>query len=488
MRKNNLAVFAFLLFFSLNCLGQENSGNVFYLSLADITQLALKNNLDIQIAKFDAYIKKNDLLEVDSIFDTFFNANFSYEKDKKDVASTILGTKSLTNNYEVSISKKIPSGTTIELEAYNRRIWDNSPFSSLNPNTEANLRVNIIQPLAKNFFGLADRGDIKITKIDIQNSDFTSLDKIENSLALIQQAYWELVLRYEELKIKEDMLMKAEELYNIYRRKIRIGLVEEPDLLAAHANVALRKNDLLKAKMLLQEAKNNLLYLLNISDFKKDIVPLDELDTKVKTLNLYEELKEAVENRRDYKIVKNQIKAQDINITLKKNALWPEIDLEVSFVKNGINSNYKNAWEEITSQDNSEIYVGLKVSVPLERKKEKAQYNKAKLKRAKYLLLLKKIERLIFRDINNNVTLINTLANQVETNRKIVQLEERKLKAEEIRLKYGRSSSDIIIRFQEDLLQARLNLAESLFAYRIALINLDRSKNLLLSKYWKGEL
>jgi outer membrane protein TolC len=101
---------------------------------------------------------------------------------------------------------------------------------------------------------------------------------------------------------------------------------------------------------------------------------------------------------------------------------------------------------------------------------------------------LKRIERIIFRDINNNVTQVNTLANQVETNKKIVRLQERKLKAEEVKLQYGRSSSDIIIRFQEDLLNARLNLARALFSYRIALINLERNKNTLLSKYWKGKL
>jgi len=55
-------------------------------------------------------------------------------------------------------------------------------------------------------------------------------------------------------------------------------------------------------------------------------------------------------------------------------------------------------------------------------------------------------------------------------------------------LEYGRSSSDIIIRFQEDLLGARLRLEEALFSYRKAIINLERNKNTLLSKYWQGKI
>lgn len=491
MRKSDILslIISLLVYPSLTLSGfPEEPENVIYLSLSDVTRLALENNLDIQIAKFDAYIKRNDFLEANSIFDTFFNAGISYDRNKKDIATGILGTKSLTNEYSAGLSKKIPSGATIELEAYNKRVWDNSPFSILNPNTEANLSLTLTQPLAKNFFGLIDRGNIKITKLDIENSEFTSLDAIEASLFLVQEAYWKLVLRYEELEIKKDMLKEAERLYEIYQRKIKIGLVEEPDLLAASANVSLRENDVLEARMRLEEAKNNLLYLLNITDLKRDIVPLDKLDAKVRTLDLYRELKQATQSRRDYKIVKNKIKAEEINLSLKKNALWPEVDLEASFVKNGIDSEYKAAWEEVTSESHSQLYLGVKVTLPLERRKEKAEYNKSKLNKAKLLLLLKRIERLIFRDINNNVTQVNTLANQVETSRKIVELETRKLRAEKAKLKYGRSSSDVIIRFQEDLLNARLNLARALFSYRIALINLERNKNLLLSKYWKDNL
>jgi len=458
------------------------------LGFEDVTRMALENNLDIQIAKFDARIKKYDLGEAYSVFDTFLNANISYDKNNLDTPSVLIGKSSSTNNYSFSLSKKTSLGTTLGVSAYNTRSWTNSSFVTQNPNTEANVELSISQPLLKNFFGMTDRGNIEITKLDIKNFSFTSLDNIEASLASAQEAYWRLVLKYEELKIKKNMLKEAQKLYAIYKGKIKNGLVEEPDLLASEANVASKRNDIFQANLEISQAKNNLLYLLNVNDTGIDIIVRDNLHTQPKAVDFYKELSFAINRRRDYKIIKNELSLENIRLSLKKNALWPQIDLEASFTRNGIGSAYKDAWSKISSQNQHEWYVGVNISFPLEKRLEKAQYQKSKLSKEKLLVILKKTERLIFKEINDRTTKVNILSSQVVTNEKIVQLQVEKLKAEEERLKYGRSSSDIIIRYQDDLLRARLNLAESLFYYRAARISLERKENALLSKYWKGKI
>ena len=53
------------------------------LSLKGVSDLALANSLDIQIAKFDAYRERTSLKKEESIFDTFLKAHVSYFRDKK---------------------------------------------------------------------------------------------------------------------------------------------------------------------------------------------------------------------------------------------------------------------------------------------------------------------------------------------------------------------------------------------------------------------
>jgi outer membrane protein TolC len=126
--------------------------------------------------------------------------------------------------------------------------------------------------------------------------------------------------------------------------------------------------------------------------------------------------------------------------------------------------------------------------MPLENRQAKGEFESAKLEKAKYILLLKKAERQILTQINNRVMQVNTAIERAATNKEVVKLQGKKLKAEERSFQFGRSSSDLLIRYQEDLLEARLALAASLYEYKLALIDLKLTQNALLDEHWKEDL
>jgi len=461
---------------------------IYELNLEDISNLALINNLDIQMVKLDLYIRRNDLNIALSLFDTFFSMYGNYLDDEKEVPNVFAGTRTETRTLGIDITKRFPTGTEVGLGLSNMRNYSNSLFFTENPFHEMTAKVSLKQALGKNFFGLKNKADIKITKIDIENSEFSTFDNIENTLGNVQKTYWRLILAYEELRIRQDMLGEAKKLHDIYKRNFEVGLIEKPDLLATEANIKVRENEISIAQLELIKAQNDLLLLLSEENLDVKIKPKDNLDIDPQFADIYNALSEAVGSRRDYKQAKNLIEKNEIEVIVKKNALWPQIDLEASYSRNGIDRHYKSAWADIDSQNQDEIYVGITISTSLERRKERAELEQKRLEKQKYLLLLKQIEQIVFRQINNRVTQVNTLANEVTTSKKIVALQEQKLKAESARLRYGRSSADIIIRYQEDVLNARLNLAHSLFNYRLSLIDLELAKNSLLDRYWEGEL
>src|SRR3989338_4492024 len=76
------------------------------LSLDDVTRLALQNNFDIQMARYDARIAMTRQGEAESIYDTIFEAEVKYLDNQKARTTTILGTKNLENDYNLSLSKK----------------------------------------------------------------------------------------------------------------------------------------------------------------------------------------------------------------------------------------------------------------------------------------------------------------------------------------------------------------------------------------------
>ncbi len=458
------------------------------LSLKDISHIALENNFDIQIAKFDAYIKENDALLAESIFDTIISGKITYTDNQSKQASTIFGTKSLTNEYELSAEKKMPTGTTINTSLTQERNWTNSAFATTNPSHEATASIGLTQELGKNFFGLIDRGNIKITKLDIKNSTYTSLDKIEQSLADTQKAYWKLILRNKELLIGKEMLQKAEELLKIHTDKEKIGLLEQPQILASGANLKQRESEVILSQNALDLTHNDILYRLDLDPENITILPSDESLEGISNPDYIESLKLAIQSRRDYAKQKNELDASKIQLSIKKNSLWPEINLEITLSRNGLDSEYREAFGNIVNEDNPRYYTGINFKFPLENRNARGEFNKAKLEKIKQVLKLKNIERKIVVATKDNIAILVALIAVGENSRQVAKLQEEKLIAEERRFRSGRSDTDTIIRYQEDLLQARINLARAEYNIQVAKIDLMLAENSLLNKYWREQI
>ena len=134
--------------------------NVLHLSLREVTEVALQNNFDIQLAKYESWIKKTDEMQVKSIFDTIFDAEVRYQDDQSARASTVFGTQTRDNDYNLGVSKLLPTGTDVRLYMTNERDATNSQFSTAPVTHDSTLGVSVEQALGKNFFGLRDRGQV----------------------------------------------------------------------------------------------------------------------------------------------------------------------------------------------------------------------------------------------------------------------------------------------------------------------------------------
>jgi outer membrane protein TolC len=472
----------FYILFAFSYAEDKEKGKKLSLSLKDVSILALQSNFDIQIARYDAYIRENDLLETKSIFDTIISGKFSYTDDQSKPVSTIAGTKSLSSEYSLNIKKKAPTGTTVSTELSSERQWTNSAFTTINPSHNVQIKAGVSQELGKNFFGFLDRKKIDLAKLNIENSAYTSLDKIESYLAQIQKDYWKLALEKERLQIEKEMLKKAEELLKLHIKKEKIGLVERPQILASGTNLRRRENELLLAKNSLSIARDVLLYKLNLNT-DKIIEPEEELKLDIEYPDYITSLKRAISLRRDYMRVKNQLKAKNIEVAMKKNSLWPEINLELSFIRNGLEKEYKDAFNSLVNEDNPTYFAGLSFSFSLENRLAKGELNKAELEKAKELLRLKNIERKIVTEIKEKVDTLSSLISAARNAAEIVRLQEEKLKEEERRFLSGRSDTDTLIRYQQDLLDARVALIEMYYKVKIAEIELSLAENSLLARY-----
>lgn len=462
-------IIAFIFSFSPEIFCQKNEG--LSISARDVRLIAIQNNLEIKLARLDSRIKDTELSYKEAVFDTILNGEIGYTDDQRKAASSLAGTKNITHDYNIGIDKKLRSGTDVEIDFTNKREWTNSPYVSTNPYHESQIEVSMTQPIAKNFFGLIDRGNIEIVKWEIKNAELDSYIKIEDAIISAEKSYWELVLAKEDFKIKKEMLKKAILLFNQHRRKLKIGLIETGDVLASEANMHIRESELLLASNDLKTAEELLRVRLNLNKEVRlsptGILAGANLDT-----NIMESMQTAFENRRDYLSKKNTIENKKVKLEMKSNSRWPEIDLKATFAANGIDSKYTQAVQDVYEDSNPKYYVGIEFKYPLENNEAASEYEKVMLEKTKAIVNLQKTERQIISDIDEGFRKLSVDKVNISKMQRVENLQKGKLFHEEKRFKYGRSNSDTLIRYQEDLLKAQLATQNAYLNYRISILDL----------------
>ena len=451
-------------------------------SLNDSIVFALKNSFEVRLAKLDFLMEKTDIEIAESVFDTFLYGEYSYSEDKLQTASTAFGSQNLETKYKAEINKKLPLGTDISVGYSHDRDWTNSSFVSTNPSNNDKLYFDARQPMMKNIFGYVDRRKITVTKLAVDNASLDEKDKIEDLIADVEKAYWQAVARQETVLIFEKMLKKAEELYALNEKNYDIGRIENADFIASQANVFIRRNDLEKERVILKNALATLKRLMNLDDIVA-IGVKDKLQHREPSVTLEKCLKVAIQNRRDYKKAKRDVKKNDISLQMKSNERWPEVDVIGTLAFNGINSNLSNMIDMAQDNNNTYYYLGVEVNVPVENKEAIGNYKKAKYGKERSVVWLKDVERKIVTQVGNayrNYMLYNILLEQLI---EVSDLQREKLAEETKQFDYGRSTTKKIVDYQREYLFAQIEVVLGMFNYEESRVALEKQLNILLARY-----
>ena len=461
--------------------GETYSVSGYPLSLKEAIRLTLKNNFDIEIARLERKIIIYDIPIAQSIYDTTLTADVGYTVDEEEQPSTIFPKKQNLTDWNVGLSKKFSFGSLLSFNFLNRRNSAASLFATLNPYYKSDMEVSLTQPLVKNFFGLLDRGSVKLVRLDVSRLDLDVLDRVEANIADVHTKYWNLVFAYGDRDSRKEALEFAENFFKITKDQYENGAAEDTDLFAAEANVEERKRDLLRADKIISDTSDNLKLAMNFF-IEFTLSPQDKPTITSIELNKETHLLKALERRRDLQSAQIAIEEKNLSIRLKKNERLPQIDLIGTFTANGLAREMIDAVGEAASMDDPTYFIGVEVSYPFENRKARSEFKQSELEKAQAIWDMKKIEKEIYVDIEKTVRHIIFKEKQGRHNEKIYDLQNKKLKGEEKKYGFGRSSSDTIIRFQDDVVNAKTGLILALTDYEKALINLKRNQNVLLDE------
>jgi outer membrane protein TolC len=188
--------------------------------------------------------------------------------------------------------------------------------------------------------------------------------------------------------------------------------------------------------------------------------------------------------RPDLMQLKYALERSGITLKLRKNQLWPELDLVGSYGHTERSVfGYDHAVGDLPLGQNPAYTVGAALDIPLGNRAARARYKSAKASQEEALLEYKRLEQQIMVQIDDSVKLIRSSFERVEATRAARAFAQEALAAEQKKLENGKSTSFLVLQAQRDLTQRRSEEIRALADYNNGLAQLAWREGTTLERH-----
>lgn len=476
--------------------------NTLRLSLRDVVENTLKNNISIAVQEFQSKIRQEEIITQEAVFDPSVSLEANAATEKQPLASFFVQpplreTDSL--GLDLSFNQKLKLGTEYEIRFDNERSGTNSSFAGLNPQYTTRFEVNVTQPLLKNFGLDVNKSNIYIANNNLDISDFEFKNKVIEVVSNAENVYWDLVFSKEELIVLQQSVQRAKDLERRVKAQVEVGTMAPLEILQAQSEVASREEAVIRAQKLIQDNEDNLKNIINISfdspEGQKEIRPLDSPKFIVKApILLKESTLIALRKRPDYLARKKELDNKNIQVKFNENQLYPTLDLVASFGLNGISGeaapgfspfegNFGKSIERAFTGDFPAFEGGLLFKYPLGNRDAESRLAVSRLETAQLLMNIKDLEKTIVLEVREAARQITTDTKRVQAARVARRLAKEKLIAEEKKFEVGLSTSFEVLQFQTDLAEEESKELKSVVDFNKSKINLRKVLATTLEEY-----
>ncbi|MDR3739111.1 MAG: TolC family protein [Terracidiphilus sp.] len=281
-----------------------------YLSLRDAIDLALENNLDLVIARYNLPIAQTDLLRTAAggsvrgvntgvVSGTPGGAGTGggtgtgaggtssgaggAGAGASGIVSSTLGTGTSISSYDPIISAKayndhtsqqltnfqvegvslykyntsaatvsydqaFPTGTAMEVTWANSRQTTNGKYDFFSPSYSSSMQVYVQQPLLAGFGLGPNLRFLRIARTNQKISDIAFRAQVIATVTQVCEIYWDLVSAYDNERVSERSVAFAQDTLDKSRKQLELQAIPEMDVLKAEGELATREQDLTVAR------------------------------------------------------------------------------------------------------------------------------------------------------------------------------------------------------------------------------------------------
>ncbi|MBV9223458.1 MAG: TolC family protein [Acidobacteriaceae bacterium] len=168
-----------------------------------------------------------------------------------------------TRNYSVSIQQGFLSGGQVSLSYNDSYLKENTPVELVNPSNGVRMQLSAQHNFLQGFGVALNSRNITVAKANLKLSDTTFKAQVITVVANVLNLYYGLVADYQDVRAKQTALTVAQQFYENNQRQVQLGAMAPLDVTTAEAQVASSQQDLIVSQTTLAQQQIQLKNVLS---------------------------------------------------------------------------------------------------------------------------------------------------------------------------------------------------------------------------------
>jgi outer membrane protein TolC len=470
------------------------------LTLDGAVRRAIENNPDLAIVRLGTEVESARVGESRSAFAPVFSTVLGRSSNVTPPSNLLLGDRGVDVNdlfSSTGIRQRLPWGAgTWSVSWDTSRTTTNNPISTFDPSLQSGVQIAFSQPLLKDRRIDAARQQYIIAKRNQESSELRFRESVVQTVAAVKQAYWTLKATRANITVQQQSLELAQELARQNKVRVDAGQIPPIDLVQAEAEVAQRRENLIRANTAAGDAEDHLRRFIvdpgDTSFWRMRLDPIEEPTGRVPLPDVDAAVASALGGRYDLTRAGYELENARTNVEFLSNQKLPDVRLETSYRGSGLagtqflrtgafpgvvtgtlNRGFGDAIGQAFTPDYPTWSFGVTVNYPLGRSYEAASFARADIERRQATQRIASLRLEVAETIRQAARQIQSSAERVDAAGAGATLARQRLDAEQRRYEVGLSTTFLVTQAQRDLLQAEVNLLQTTLDYQSSLVNFE---------------
>ena len=314
----------------------EPTGPVRSLSIDEAVQLALQQNLGIQVERLNPQLQDYSIAQALASYTPIFGGAVNYQHQDQPPSSFLSGadTTITSSNFggNAQVQKFFTYGTNAVVSWDSSRYTSNNIFNSFNPQLTGNVDVQVSQPLLRNFKFDTVRQQIYQAKKNREISDVGLQQTIAITTRQVKNAYWDYVFSINSLAVAKQSLDLAQESLRNTKSRVEIGTLAPIDIVQAESEVASREEAVILAEASIGQTEDGLRTLIfdpkTPQFWNMNLKPTDTAPFQLQAVDVRGAVSRALNERTDLIAARKRMDVTDYNLKYFKNQTLPGVNLQ----------------------------------------------------------------------------------------------------------------------------------------------------------------